>query len=407
LETTPEPLNAAALFIELVLIVIGLALLARLAVYFKFSPVPLYLLAGLAFSEGGLIPIGFPGPFIQIGAEIGVILLMFMLELAYSSSELTASLRSALPYGILNFVLNFTPGVIFALLLDLSPLAAILLGGVTYVSSSGIIAKTLNDLNWLGNRETPVILAVLVVEDLTMAIYLPLVVVLLVGEALATGLISLVVAVLTVVLVLVAAVRYGERISNVISSQSEEVVLLTILGMIMLVAGIAQQLQVSAAVGSFLVGIGLSGPVAEQARILLTPLRDLFAATFFLFFGLQIDLSSMGSVLDIALILVIVTTLTKFITGYVAAERSGIGLRGRFRAGTMMVPRGEFSIVIAGLGTAAGLDPLLLTLSATYVLIMAVLGPLLAKFVDPVVAAAQRRWRTYQTQRRAQLSAGD
>lgn len=383
-------LDVAALFIELGIIVLVLALVARLAVAIRFSPVPLYLIVGLV-AGSGILPIGFPADFIQIGSEIGVILLMFMLGLAYNGSELSASLRNALPYGILNLILNFTPGLLLGLALGWDPLAAVLLAGVTYVSSSGIIAKTLTDLEWLGNRETPVVLSVLVVEDLTMAVYLPLVVVLLAGEALLTGLVSLAVAVVTVAVVLVVAVRFGQRISRAMESHSDEVVLLTTFGLVLLVAGFAQQLQVSAAVGSFLVGIGLSGPVAEQARVLLTPLRDLFAATFFLFFGLQIDVATLPPVLETAALLAVITTLTKFITGYWAARQSGIAIRGRFRAGSLMVPRGEFSIVIAGLG--AVLEPELVTLAAAYVLIMAVLGPLLAKVVDPTVAAALRWWR--------------
>lgn len=380
-------LDVATVFIELGIIIILLGVLARLANRVGFSPIPLYLLAGLIFGSSTILPLDIPATFIQIGAEIGVILLLFMLGLAYTGDELINSLRTALPFGALNLALSFPPGLAMGIYLEWHPLAAVLLGGVTYVSSSGIIAKTLNDLGWLGNRETPIVLSVLVIEDLTMAVYLPLVVVLLVGDTLMAGAISLGVAIGTVVIVLVVAIRYGEQISTVISSRSDEVVLLTTLGLILLVAGVAQSLQVSSAVGAFLVGIGLSGPVADHARNLLTPLRDLFAATFFLFFGLQIDVSSIPPVFEIALLLSIVSLLTKFITGWLAAWRNGIAIRGRWRAGSIMTPRGEFSIVIAGLGAGAGLnEPQLVPLAAAYVLMMAIGGSILAKTIDPTVA---------------------
>ena len=91
------------------------------------------------------------------------------------------SLRSAAPAGLVDLGLNFTPGLLAGLLLGWSVLAAVVLGGVTYVTSSGIVAKVLGDLRRLGNRETPVVLSILVVEDLAMAAYLPLVTGLLVG----------------------------------------------------------------------------------------------------------------------------------------------------------------------------------------------------------------------------------
>ena len=133
----------------------------------------------------------------------------------------------------------------------------------------------------------------------------------------------------------------------------------------------------SAFIGAFLVGIAVSGPMAEQTQRLLAPLRDLFVATFFFFFGLQIDPATLPSALPSAVLLGVVTAVTKVLTGFWAARRTGIDRRGRLRAGMALVARGEFSIVIAGLGT--GLVPQLGPLSAAYVLFLAVLGPILAR----------------------------
>ena len=369
--------DLSRVLIELGLVVIGLAILARIASRWGFSAIPLYLLAGLAFGNGGLAPLNVSATFIHIGAEIGVLLLLFMLGLEYTGAELVENLRGGFPAAIVDLTLNFTPGLIVGLLLHWMPLAAVLLGGVTYVSSSGVIAKVLADLRQLQKPETPAVLSILVLEDLAMAVYLPLVAVLLAGGGPAKIALSVSLAIATVFLVLVVVVRYGQPLSQFAAHESDEIVLLTTFGAVLLVAGVAQRLQVSAAIGAFLVGIAVSGPMAKQTHRLLGPLRDLFAATFFFFFGLQIDPATLPPVLLSAALLGAVTAVTKILTGYWAARRSGVNQRGRLRAGMALVARGEFSIVIAGLG--AGLEPQLGPLSAAYVLLLAVLGPILSR----------------------------
>ena len=369
--------DLSRVLIELGLVVIGLAILARIASRWAFSAIPLYLLAGLAFGNGGLAPLNVSADFIHIGAEIGVLLLLFMLGLEYTGGELVENLRGGFPAAIVDLVMNFTPGLMAGLILRWKPLAAVLLGGVTYVSSSGVIAKVLADLRRLENPETPAVLAILVMEDLAMAIYLPIVAVLLAGGGPAGMALSVFLAVASVSLVLLVAVKYGHALSVLVAHESDEIILLTTFGAILVVAGVSQWLHVSAAIGAFLVGIGVSGPMTEQTRRLLAPLRDLFAATFFFFFGLQIDPATLTPVLLFAVLLGGVTTLTKVLTGYWAAQRAGLDRRGRVRAGLTLVARGEFSIVIAGIGT--GLEPQLGPLAAAYVLFLAVLGPILTR----------------------------
>jgi len=382
--------TVATALIELGLVIAGLAVLARIAVRTGFSPIPFYLLAGLIF--GAVAEPSVSENFIELGASIGVILLLFMLGLEYTGSELTASLRTGFPSGIVDGLLNFTPGLIAGLILGWGWLASILLGGVTYISSSGVIAKVLTDLQRVGNRETPAILSILVIEDLAMAFYLPLIAVLLVGSGVAGALTSIAVAVGAAGAALLVALRFGGALSRAIFHNSDEVLLLTTLGIVLLVAGAAERLQVSAAVGAFLVGIALSGQVARRAETLVTPLRDFFAATFFVFFGLQIDVGALPGALPVAAALAVATAMTKVFTGWWAARRRGIGTKGRFRAGTALVARGEFSIVIAGLGVAAGLEGELGPMSAAYVLILAIIGPLLARYSDELVDAARRRF---------------
>ena len=384
--------HTAELFVELGAIIIGLAVLARLAARIGLTPIPLYLIAGLCFGVGGFYPLPVSESFLATGAEIGVILLLFMLGLEYTGEELSNGLKRGARGGILDLVLNFGPGVALGLSLGWSLTAALLLGGVTYISSSSIIAKVLGDLNRLGNRETPPILTILVLEDLATAVYLPLVAVLLLGQGLVRGTISVGIALVAVSAVLWSALRFGKGLSRAVSHASSEVVLLTTFGLILVVAGVAQMLQVSAAIGAFLVGLALSGNVAEKARELLSPLRDLFAATFFLFVGLQIDPGTLPPVLPLAVGLAFATAFTKFLTGWKVAKWENIGARGCLRAGLTLIARGEFSIIIANLGAAA--EPRLAPIAAAYVLILAVAGPILTRLSGPISDALERRAQT-------------
>ncbi|MGK5497867.1 cation:proton antiporter [Streptomyces sp. URMC 125] len=381
--------NTTMLLIELGAIILGLGVIGRFAGRIGLSAIPLYLLAGLAFGHGGIFELSASEEFVAIGAEIGVILLLLLLGLEYSASELVDNLKTQYPSGAVDFVLNATPGAVAALVMGWGPVAAVALAGVTWISSSGVIAKVLTDLGRLGNRETPVVLGVLVMEDLAMAVYLPILTTLLAGVGLAGGSLSLIIALGTVGLVLYVALRHGRLISKAVSSDNPELLLLVVLGLTVLIAGIAQHLHVSAAVGAFLVGIALSGEVAENTHRLFAPLRDLFAAVFFVFFGLSTDPGNIPPVLVPALILAVVTVVTKVVTGWYAAQRAGISPKGRLRAGGALVARGEFSIVIAGL--AAGVAAEIRPLATAYVLLMVIIGPLAARWTEPAVRALMPR----------------
>ena len=388
--------ETARVYLELGAVILALGLGARLAARLELSPIGLYLLAGLVL--GSLEIPQLSGQFVELAASLGVILLLFLLGLEYTAQELTEHLRRSLPVGMLDAALNFTPGVLFGLLLGWEPLAAVLLGGVTWVSSSGIVAKALTDLGRLGNRETPAVLAVLVLEDLAMALYLPLIASLLVGGGVLAAVGSVAAALGAAAGALVLALRYGSFVGRIVEHKSEEAVLLSALGLVLIVAGAAEELQVSAGVGAFLVGIALSGEIAHRTRALLTPIRDLNAALFFFFFALQIDTGTLAGVAAPALALAIVTAATKIATGWAGAARAGVAARARARAGLALVPRGEFSIVIAGLGVGAGVEPQLAPLAAAYVLVLALSAPVLMRFPDALLALALG-WRNRDRRR--------
>lgn len=385
----------ALTLVELGAVVFCLGLLARLAGRIAMSPIPLYLLGGLAFGAGGIFKLEGMQEFAHVSGEIGVILLLLMLGLEYTAAELFTGLRRSWQAGILDLVLNFAPGAALAYFLGWGGVGAMVLGGVTYISSSGIAAKVVTDLGRIGNRETPVVLSILVFEDLAMAVYLPTLTTVLAGVSFLGGLTSVGIALAVVSVVLMVALRGGHHVSKAVHSENSEVFLLNLLGAALLVAGLASAMQVSAAVGAFLLGIAISGATAHSASRVLEPLRDLFAAIFFVAFGLNTDPATIPPVLGWALVLAVITATTKMLTGIWAAKRAGIARPGRFRAGATLIARGEFSIVIAGLAVASGaISGELAALATAYVLLMAILGPLAARYVEPLLRAATRRRAT-------------
>ena len=361
--------NVAVLLIELGAILFALGLLGRLARRVRIPVIPLYLLGGLAFGQGGVLELSASEEFVRIAADIGVILLLVMLGLEYSASELRASLRTQAPIGVLDGLLNAVPGVLIALIAGWGGVAAVALGGITWVSSSGVIAKMLGDSGRLANHETPTILGVLVIEDVAMALYLPLLTALLAGGGAGKVVLAVVIAVAAVGSVIVVATRFGQHVTQLVAAQDNESLLLGVLGLTLLVAGLAERLHVSAAVGAFLVGIAVSGSVAETAAEVLAPLRDVFAAVFFVAFGLSTNPHTLPAVLPLALLLAALTAGTKMVTGYLAARRAGVRRRGRWRAAVTLVPRGEFSVVVAALAVSAGAETKLGPTAACYVLL--------------------------------------
>jgi monovalent cation:H+ antiporter-2, CPA2 family len=367
-----------ALLFELGALLTALAVLGAVARRFALSPIPVYLLAGLALGKGGIWPVTAAGDFITTGSAIGIVLLLLTLGLEFSATEFASSLRRHLPSAGVDAILNATPGAVAGWLLGLDGVAMLSLAGITYISSSGVVARLLEDLRRLGNRETPAVLSVLVLEDFAMAGYLPLFTVLASGGGWPAAVTGMIAAVVALVAAFAASYNWGHHVGRLVAHPDSEQLLLRILGITLIVAALAESLNASAAVGAFLVGLTLTGETADRAREVLGPLRDLFAAIFFLAVGFLVDPHDLFPMLPVALILAVVTAATKVATGMFAARREGVARRGQLRAGTALIARGEFSLVIIGLiGTSI---PAVAAVATAYVFVMAILGPVLTRF---------------------------
>lgn len=373
------------LFLGFGLLLLGLGIASRIAHRFGLSAVPFYLMLGLAFGTGGFYDIDAGGDFVPVVAELGLILLLLLLGLEFSARQLVDTTRTQLPSGIVDLVLNATPGVIMGFVLGWGVVGAVALGGITYSTSSGIVAQVVRDLRWRKNPETSPVVSLSIMQDLLMAPYLPILTVLLTGAGLLVGLIETGVALLVVAVVIFVALRSENRLAKYLTVSEPAGLLLVVFGAAVAAAGFAGIVSFSSAAAAFLIGLLLTGEVADVARRRLDPLREVLAAVFFAYFGLSTDPADLPGAILPALALALITVATKFITGWYAAGRFDGTTISKLRAGALLSCRGEFSVVIAGIVAAAAvLDGRFQAFAAAYILLTATIGPVLARFAEPL-----------------------
>jgi CPA2 family monovalent cation:H+ antiporter-2 len=372
--------SESILYIEIGLLLLSLGLLAYLAIKIKFSVVPIFLITGLFIGNGGLFDIKSSDEFLKISAEIGAVLLLLLLGLEYTSRELFTSVKERKSLGIIDILINFIPGVIMALILDWGWLGAITLGGISFVSSSGIASEFIRDAKLTKRESTKRAVSILVIEDLFLALYLPILSAILLSVSLYTGLITTSLAFIIVGLALMIGAREF-KIKNSKTLFGENVTLLLIIfGAAVLASGLANYFGFSGAIAAFLLGLLISGDLAVIARVRLAPLRDLFAAMFFLFFGINTDPAKIPSVILYALLFAMLSLISKAITAKIASkdikEKNSTLI-----ITTLLNARGEFSLLIATIATVASFGEELQALTISYVLASTIISSIMLKFI--------------------------
>ena len=374
-----DPATSVALA-EIGIMLLALGIFAYLAVRLKISVVPIYLAVGLALGNGGIAPLAFSEDFLAIGAQLGAILLLLMLGLEHSGPNLVEGFLERKSTGIIDIAVNGIPGAIVGLLLGWGPIGALALGGITYVSSSGIAVQMLKEFGWNRSEISRRVTTVLVVEDLALAPYLPLLATLVAGLGVLAGVISVAVALVVTAIALVISFKGKNAFSRILNTNSQGALLLTVFGAALMAAGFSEMVGFSSAVAAFLVGLILTGEVAEAVRIRLSPLRDLFAAIFFVFFGLSVNPADIPEVLPLAFLLAVLGIAGKMFVGWFIA-RGMSDPRAWMRAGAFLTPRGEFSILIAALAASTVFGSYLQALTMAYVFITALAASLILRFL--------------------------
>jgi CPA2 family monovalent cation:H+ antiporter-2 len=357
-------------------------LLARLGGHIGLPTIPFFMAAGILFGPHtpGIVLVHDPAE-LELFAAVGLIMLLFHLGLEFSLGDLLDGGPRLIAAGVVYLILNVGGGLAFGLVLGWGIPEALVLAGAVGISSSAIVTKVLIDLERLANPETRLILGIIVVEDIFLALYLAILQPVL-GEA--SGLVESLLSIgraFLFLLVLFSIARYGARfVGRLLGSEDdEELITVVFVGLAIVVAGFAEEIGVSDAIGAFMVGLILAE--TKQAHLierLVLPLRDAFAAVFFFVFGLSIDPGSLSPVVVPVAIAVALTLFLNVGAGVVVSRMNGFGRRQASNVGFTTLGRGEFSLILASFAAAAGLDDRIGPFVALYVLILALGGPVLA-----------------------------
>jgi CPA2 family monovalent cation:H+ antiporter-2 len=356
-------------------------ILARVGRRAGLPTIPLFMLAGIVFGPHtpGVSLVDDPAE-LELLASLGLVFLLFYLGLEFTLDDLVGGGRRLLGAGAAYLVLNVGGGLAFGFALGWGVSEALVIGGAIGISSSAIVTKLLVELRRLANPETRLILGIIVVEDLFLALYLAaLQPVLGDVEGVAASFAAFGKA-FAFLVVLGAIARWGRAaVGRLVAVDDDELLTVCFVGLAVLVAGLAEELGVSDAIGAFMVGLVLAeSPVADRIERLVLPLRDAFAAIFFFVFGLAIDPADIVSVAGPVLLAVALSLVLNIAAGVIGARLYGYGRRAAATIGFTTVARGEFSLILASLAVAAGLDARLGSFVAGYVLVLAIAGPLLA-----------------------------
>lgn len=356
-----------------------LGIVAFVANRLKFSVVPLYLLIGLAIGEGGLVPLSVSEEFMNTGSQIGAIMLLLLLGLEYSAYDLAKAFKVRKSAGLVDFVANSIPGFVLGLLLGWGLTGAFALAGITYVSSSGIAAQLIKEMGWRRSEVAKRATSVLVFEDLALAPYLPLLTSVVLGVGVWSGLLSVGLALAITGLVILISFKGSSKLVKILDPSEPGGLLLTVFGAALLAAGLADLVGFSGVVAAFLIGLLLTGEVAETARARLSPIRDIFAAIFFLFFGITTDPAHLPKVLPLAILLSVLGVAGKYLVGW-WVTRDLTDRLSTWRATGFLIARGEFSMVIAALAAPIVLEVELQALTLAYVIITAFAASVVLRF---------------------------
>ena len=349
--------------------------------------------------SGGLGAVGILSDIeaLNLFAEIGVILLLFVIGIEFPYSKIKSIGRKAI--GIGNIGLFLTMGVIFyvSTMLGLQFMDALFISAALSISSTAIIVKIFEDTGQIKKESSLLVLGILIVEDVIAVILISsLQSIALVG----TVSIESIFAVVAVAIALIAGTfTIGTRvipplIDRVAATEHREILLLSVLGLCFGYALFANIVGLSVAIGAFLAGVLVAeSKSAEVSKLLSSPIKDMFVAIFFISVGALMDVSQLENYIVIAIILIAVSIGMKFggnmLGNIIFRQKRGKALRSAF---SLAAPRGEFSIVIVKVGVDMGaVSAFLFPLIGMISIITAIITPFLMKAGDKIIPVVEKK----------------
>lgn len=368
----------------LVLVAIGAIIANKL----KFSIIPFLIILGMIVGPHaptiGIFDFTFieSNEIIQFLGRIGVLFLLFYLGLEFSVGKLAKSGKNIVVGGSVYVAINFILGLLYGFISGMPWMETLIIAGLLSVSSSAIVAKVLVDLKRTANPETELILGIILFDDIFLALFLTTMSgVLLAGSTSFLGIFTSVLISVGYMFMFFVIARKGAPLLNKwLNIKSDEIFIIVIFAILFFVAGFSETLHVAEAIGALLLGLVFS-ETEHRDRIehLVVPFRDFFGAVFFFSFGLSIDPATLADAIWLALGAALLTIIGNFVAGMIAGRKANLSHKASTSIGLTIMARGEFSIIVANLGITAGLSPILTPFTALYVLILAIVGPLMAK----------------------------
>lgn len=350
---------------------------------FRLPSVLLYIILGVAVSS-----FFHDIKAIHTVAEIGIVLLFFILGLEFPLARMVSISKKIWPAGLLDVGLNMGGAMLIAMVFGLSFISAFIIGSMAYATSSSISAKMLEEKKRLANPEAEFILALLIFEDLVAPLLVSFIAGINAGESLSPAFMGILVS--KILLLIIGAIVMGHygfsRLNQFVSKyiQHDFMPLLAV-GVALAYAGLAISLGLSEILGAFLAGVMLSetGRSPELEHLTL-PVRDLTLPFFFFWFGTTIYLGEGISYVPMMVAMAAWAIVGKILTAFAGSRMFGLSPKASVRAGFSMVQRGEFSAIIASMAPAQ-----LRVFSGIYIVITAFIGvylfgraPAIARWYD-------------------------
>lgn len=381
-------MESQTLILEIGIAVGLIALVGMISHRLRFSVIPFFILIGMALGEHaptiGLIDLSFTEskPFIDFMGRLGVLFLLFYLGLEFSVGRLIKSGKSIVTGGLIYVALNFLSGLLMGFLMELPFKETMVVCGIMTSSSTAIVAKVLTDLKRTANPETEVIMGMIMFDDLFIAMHISFLSgLILTGSSsfwtvAGTSLLALV----FILAFLILGRKLVPAIDRVLQIGSSEIFILTIFSLLFIVAGFSETIHVAEAIGALMAGLVLAdSQYIKRIEKMVLPYKDFFGAMFFFSFGLAIDPMSLSGAILWGSVAALLTIICNLASGYFAARFSGLKKKTAFDIGFTLAARGEFSIIMANIGKAGNLMPIIQSFVVVYVLILSIIAPLLTK----------------------------
>ncbi|MFW6030907.1 MAG: cation:proton antiporter [Halanaerobiales bacterium] len=331
---------------------LSIAIFARISRWMDSFFPPFYILAGI-ITGPFLLNIVSDIKVVGLFGEIGVVFLLLYLGFEFSINTLVEKAKSLITAGLIDLIINFGIGFLIGKLVGLNFFYSFVMAGIIYMSSSGIITKTLIQLNAIKDPEGQLVMGIMVFEDLVMVIFLVFVSTF---SNLSNNfspnmlVLDILIAVTFCFGVLVIGKKFNKYITKFLNSDSKEIYFLTFMAIVLGITALGIFLGVSEALGAFFIGMMLSeSEIKYKMEDTIITFRDIFGGMFFFHFGMKFNVNNISIPIHIMTLIILAAVLGKIISALIIRKSQGCSIEKGLFIGLITIPRGEFSLLIAGM----------------------------------------------------------